>query len=171
MYLPFLMFVLALFSLLWSIHMRHSLMHAHSGAEPLVSLPSVLSQHIQGPSHWLFQASNSWLMPGIEWKWEAVWSWTGAHTLLSISTLSPAAHLGQTFLNLLFALNPSLEHWIVWVLSLCQCLFLFGERKKTSDLFILPSWEKGSSASVCRVLILIDFSKPWRKLLIRVKHD
>lgn len=89
-----------------------------------------------------------------------MWSWTEAHTLLSILTLGPTTHLGQTLLDLLFALSPSPEHWIVWVLSLCQCLFLFGERKKTSDLFILLSWEMGSSASVCRLLILIDFSKP-----------
>lgn len=35
-------------------------MHAHFGAEPLGSLPSVLVQCIQSPSHWPFQACNAW---------------------------------------------------------------------------------------------------------------
>lgn len=35
-------------------------MHAHFGEEPLGSLPSVLAQCIQSPSHWPFQAGNGW---------------------------------------------------------------------------------------------------------------
>lgn len=62
------MFMFAIFLLSWSIYRRKSLMHAHFGAEPLCSLPSVRAQCIQSPSHWPFQVCNAWWMHGIEWR-------------------------------------------------------------------------------------------------------